>query len=63
LFQQIRERLAPGGRVYVVLSSKCNMLIFGQLIEQAKFRAERIRERSYLIESIIIYELLPFEHN
>jgi hypothetical protein len=39
------------------------MLIFGQLIEQAKFRAERIRERSYLIESIIIYELLPFEHN
>ena len=39
------------------------MLIFGQLIEQAKFRAERIRERSYLIESILIYELLPFEHN
>ena len=63
LFQQIRERLAPGGRVYVVLSSKCNMSIFGQLIEQAKFRAERIRERSYFIESIIIYELLPFEHN
>ena len=57
LFEQARERLAPGGRVYVVLSSNCDLSMFATLIEQAGFRSQPVRERSYLLERIIIFEL------
>jgi release factor glutamine methyltransferase len=57
LFDQARERLKPGGRVYVMVSSDSDLDRFGALIDQAGFRARRAHEHSIYIESLIIYEL------
>jgi methylase of polypeptide subunit release factors len=57
LFEQARQRLKPGGRLYVMVSSDTNLDLFGRLIERAGFRARAAYERSILIESFIIYEL------
>ena len=57
LFEQARERLAPGGRCYVLLSSDSDLEYLGELIERARFRARVVDERSILVESFILYEL------
>jgi release factor glutamine methyltransferase len=57
LFDQARERLKPGGRVYVMVSSDSNLDLFDALIEHAGFRARLVHEHSIFIESLIIYEL------
>ncbi len=57
LFQQARERLAPGGRLYVLLSSDSDLEHLGRLMEQAGFRARLVGERSIVIESFVLYEL------
>lgn len=57
LFDQSRERLKPGGRVYVMVSSDSDLDVFGTLIDQAGFRARLVHEHSIFIESFIIYEL------
>jgi methylase of polypeptide subunit release factors len=57
LFDQARERLAPGGCLYVLLSSDSDLDLFSVLISRARFRARRVAERSVLIESLIIYAL------
>jgi release factor glutamine methyltransferase len=57
LFDQARERLKPGGRLYVMVSSDSDLDLFGKLIDKAGFRARLAREYSILIESFIIYEL------
>ena len=57
LFDQARERLAPGGSFYILLSSDSDLVLLGALIKRAGFRARRVAERSFLIESFIIYEL------
>jgi release factor glutamine methyltransferase len=57
LFAQARKRLAPEGRMYVLLSSDSDLELLGDLITQAKFRSRPVAERSILIESLIIYEL------
>jgi release factor glutamine methyltransferase len=59
LFDQSRERLKPGGRLYVMISSDSDLDLLGRLIDQARFRARPVHERSLFIESLIIYELLP----
>jgi len=61
LFDQSRERLKPGGRLYVMVSSDSNLDLFGTLIDRAGFRARLVHERSIFIESFIIYELLAHE--
>jgi hypothetical protein len=58
LFDQSRERLKPGGRLYVMVSSDSDLDLFGRLIVEAGFRARLAHERSIFIESLIIYELL-----
>jgi release factor glutamine methyltransferase len=58
LFEQARERLKPGGRIYVMVSSDSDLDLFAQLIERAGLRARLAREHSILIESLIIYELV-----
>jgi methylase of polypeptide subunit release factors len=58
LFDQARERLAPGGRLYLLLSSDSDLALLGSLIEQAGFRARPVRQRTILIEAFIMYELL-----
>ncbi len=57
LFEQARERLAPGGRLYILLSSDSDLDRVGNLIARASFKARPVAERSILIESLIIYEL------
>jgi methylase of polypeptide subunit release factors len=57
LFDQARERLAPGGRVYLLLSSDSDLDLFSALIARARFQARLVAERSIFIESLIIYEL------
>jgi 16S rRNA G1207 methylase RsmC len=58
LFDQSRERLKPGGRLFVMVSSDSDLDLFGTLIDQAGFRARLVHEHSIFIESLIIYELL-----
>jgi release factor glutamine methyltransferase len=57
LFEQARERLAPWGRCYVLLSSDSDLELLGTLMERARFRARVVAERSILVESFILYEL------
>ena len=58
LFDQASERLKPGGRLYVMVSSDSDLDLLGALIERAGFRARLVHEHSIVIESLIIYELL-----
>jgi len=57
LFDQASERLAPGGRVYILLSSDSNLDLFSKLITRARFRARLAAQRSLLVESFLIYSL------
>jgi methylase of polypeptide subunit release factors len=57
LFDQSRERLKPGGRMYVMVSSDSDLDLFSRLINHAGFRARQVHEHSFYIESMIIYEL------
>ena len=57
LFEQARERLAPGGRFYVLLSSDSDLDYLGALMERARFRPRVVEERSIYVESFILYEL------
>jgi release factor glutamine methyltransferase len=57
LFDQARQRLAPGGRMYLLISSDSDLDLFGGLIRKAGFQARLAAERSIWIESLIIYEL------
>jgi methylase of polypeptide subunit release factors len=57
LFIQGRERLAPGGRMYVLFSSKADLTLLGSMIERAQLRARPVSERSIVIDSFVVYEL------
>ena len=57
LFEQARERLKPDGCLYVMLSSDSDLDLLGRLINKAGFRARLAYERSFFIESMILYEL------
>jgi release factor glutamine methyltransferase len=57
LFDQSRERLKPGGRMYVMVSSDSDLDLFSRLIDHAGFQARQVHEHSFYIESMIIYEL------
>ncbi len=57
LFDQARERLAPGGRIYLMVSSDTDLDLFASLIAKAGFSQRKVREYSLVVESLIIYEL------
>ena len=57
LFEQARERLKPDGCLYVMLSSDSDLDLLGRLINKAGFRTRLVYERSFYIESMILYEL------
>src|SRR5262249_27942544 len=44
LFEEARERLKPGGRLYVMLSSDSDLNLFAMLIERAGFSARLAHE-------------------
>jgi release factor glutamine methyltransferase len=60
LFDQARERLAPGGVVYLLLSSDSDLTLLGELIHRAHFTARLISKHSIFIEDFILYELRTF---
>ena len=62
LFVQAKERLAPGGVMYLLLSSNSDLTRLGALIAAAGFRIEEACRRSILIEAFILYELRPVSH-
>jgi release factor glutamine methyltransferase len=57
LFVQARERLAPGGRIYVLFSTRVDLGFLRTLMEQAGLRSRLASERSILIDTFVIYEL------
>jgi methylase of polypeptide subunit release factors len=57
LFEQASERLKPDGCIYVMVSSDSDLDLFGRLIHEAGFHARLAYERSFYIESMILYEL------
>ncbi len=57
LFDEARDRLAPGGRIYLVLSSLSDLDYLGALIGRAGFHARLVAKRWILIEYLFIYEL------
>ena len=57
LFKQARERLKPGGCLYVMVASDSDLDLIGRLIDEAGFRARLVFERSFYIESMLIYEM------
>jgi HemK-related putative methylase len=59
LFAQMRERLAPAGRAYVVLSSDADLAALEGLVDAAGFARRTVVERKLLFESMLIYELRP----
>jgi release factor glutamine methyltransferase len=60
LFDQARERLAPGGVVYLLLSSDSDLARLGELIHRAHFSAHLIGKQSIFIEDFILYELRTY---
>src|ERR1700751_238482 len=61
LFDQSRERLKPGGRLYIMISSDSDLDLFGALITRARLQPRLVAERSILIESFLIYSLRACE--
>jgi len=59
LFDQARDRLKPDGRIYLMLSSDTDLDLFASLIQKAGFTQRKLKEYSLVVESLIIYELLP----
>src|SRR5262249_47681492 len=57
LFEQVRERLAPGGLFYLLLSSHSDMELLGALIAQARLRTRVADQRSLFLESLVLHEL------
>ena len=57
LFRQARERLKSDGRLYVMVSSDSDLDLFSRLIKEAGFRARLVVERSFYVESMLLYEL------
>ena len=60
LFDQARERLAPGGVVYLLLSSDSDLDRLGEMIHRAHFSAHMVGKQSIYIEDFILYELRTF---
>jgi release factor glutamine methyltransferase len=58
LFDQSHERLKPGGRLYVMVSSHSDLHLLGALVDRAGFCARLVHKQSIFIDSLIIYELL-----
>lgn len=57
LFEQARERLVPTGMVYLIISSKSDLRLVGNLIRRAGFSAELVSQRFIILETFLIFQL------
>lgn len=58
MFEQIRERLAPDGRAYMVLSSEADLPALHDLMERAGLQHRIADFRILYFESMLIYEMV-----
>jgi release factor glutamine methyltransferase len=56
LFDEASERLQPGGRLYVMVSSHSDLGLVENLIERAGFNFRVVKKYSILIDSFALYE-------
>jgi release factor glutamine methyltransferase len=59
LFGQARQRLAPGGVMYLILSSHTDLEFIGAVIRRTGFEIRIISERRVFFETLVIFELRP----
>lgn len=59
LFEQARERLKPGGRMFVLLSSDSDLPLINELIARARLKFSVVDQKSIFIEQFIMYEVTP----
>src|SRR5262249_33878371 len=57
LFAQARERLAPNGVMYLILSSHTDLELVGTFVRKAGLSARVAAQQQVFLETIIIYEL------
>lgn len=59
LFSQARERLAPGGVMYLILSSHTDLEFIGTVIQRTGFNVRIIGKQRVFFETLVIFELRP----
>ena len=59
MFEEVRERLSPGGKLYLLISSDTDIDLMNSLMSAAGLRSELVSKRSLLVESFVIYEARP----
>jgi release factor glutamine methyltransferase len=59
LFSQARERLAPDGVMYLILSSHTDLEFIGAVIRSAGFNVRIISKQRVFFETLVIFELRP----
>jgi methylase of polypeptide subunit release factors len=57
LFRQARERLKPGGAVYMILSSHADLELVSRLVRDAGFSLRIAHRQRVLLETLVIYEM------
>jgi release factor glutamine methyltransferase len=57
LFRQAGERLRPGGRLFVLLSTNSDLAAVSTFVARAGMQARLVLERSQLMGSMLIYEI------
>src|SRR5215210_5793429 len=59
LFEQCRERLKPGGGIYLLVSSDSDLDALAAMYGAAGLQARLVERRSVFFESLLIFELRP----
>jgi release factor glutamine methyltransferase len=59
IFQQCRERLKPGGRIYLLVSSDSDLNALAAMYEAVGLQARLVHRRGVFFESLLIFELRP----
>ncbi len=57
LFAQAGERMAPGGTMYLLLSSDSDLALMDRLARDSGFTSRPVNETSIFVEKFIIYEV------
>jgi methylase of polypeptide subunit release factors len=59
MFAQCRERLKPGGSIYLLVSSDSDLDALAAMYEDAGLQSELVHRRNVFFESLLIFELRP----
>jgi release factor glutamine methyltransferase len=59
MFAQCRERLKPGGRIYLLVSSDSDLDALAVMYEDAGLQSQLVHRRNVFFESLLIFELRP----